>query len=98
METPKTPKVDRTGFRNFVRQQRKLHSAGALSPVPLFEIKLSPMQEESSTDVSELSDEPLVSIQCGEGEEMAVLETAPLNALVGCSRWFYELFHTCASF
>lgn len=93
METPKA-KVPRFGFREFIRQQRKLHSPGTLSPVPTFEIKLPETLHQDGA-FEEMPPIETISIVCGdEGGENKAIVIAPKDAMVGCSRWFYDLFET----
>jgi hypothetical protein len=91
MITPKMPKQGRSGFREFIKQRRLTQLSSPSNPAELFEIRLPP-----SIDVAAEPDTRpatrIVTLRCGEGVEQGDIEGVRLDALVGCSRWFYELF------
>ena len=92
---PKTPakstKASRSGFKEFIQQQRQLKSTSPTNPADLFEIRL-PSALETSPDPFTCPDGKTVTLLCGEGAEIGEIINVSLDSLLGCSKWFYELF------
>lgn len=82
-----------SGFREFMKEQRKIHALSGSKCEPKIEIRLSSNQKQHQ-NMETMIIEPQLTIVCAKTDDESNIAKAPLADLTGCSKWIYDIFQT----